>query len=111
MPLTALFPQRSISVATKPSFIPFNHPSGGRVPSVLSYISPREFREFNVESGMHSFHPLGPRQSLQRSSRKRRISVVKVDAFFNKLERYLRARHGLDLEEDGVSDYILEQSP
>ena len=36
------------------------------------------------------------------------MSFIKVDVFLKKMERYLRAGHGLDLDAEDISDYILD---
>jgi Retrotransposon gag protein/Retroviral aspartyl protease/Zinc knuckle len=73
---------------------------------------PGEFmREMTTESMRARRAPVPTIESQTKPPNKfkgEEMSFIKVDVFLKKMERYLRAGHGLDLSVDDIGDYIFD---
>src|ERR1700685_2529294 len=73
---------------------------------------PRDFaRESTTESVRARRTPIPTIESQTKPPTKfkgEEMSFLKVDVFLNKMERYLRAGHGLDLSTEDIGDYIYD---
>src|SRR5271163_3226199 len=74
--------------------------------------APREFmREGTTDSMRARRAPVPTIESQTKPPAKfkgEEMSFIKVDVFLKKMERYLRAGHGLDLSIDDIGDYIFD---
>jgi hypothetical protein len=74
--------------------------------------APREFmREGTTDSMRARRAPVPTIESQTKPPTKfkgEEMSFIKVDVFLKKMERYLRAGHGLDLSIDDIGDYIFD---
>ena len=72
---------------------------------------PRDVRESTTSSVRARRAPVPTIESQTKPPSKfkgEEMSFVKVDVFLKKMERYLRTGHGLDLDVEDISDYVLD---